>query len=120
MGGQMPNFNQIIAIGHLGRDAETRYTQSGRTVCNFSVAATIRRGEREFTEWFNVEAWGTLGEACGNLKKGEAVMVLGRQKTSSWETQDGETRRRTGVVADHVGRSLWKRAEKVEEDEIPF
>jgi single-strand DNA-binding protein len=116
----MPNLNQSIVIGHLGRDAETRYTQSGRTVCNFSVAATIRLGERELTEWFNVEAWGTLGEACGELKKGEAVIAIGRQKTSSWETKEGETRRRTSLVAEYVGRTLWKRAEKVEEDEIPF
>lgn len=34
----MSSINTITISGRLGRDPETRQTQSGKTICSFSVA----------------------------------------------------------------------------------
>ena len=91
-------MNKIIVIGHLGRDPEMRYTPNGQSVTSFSVASSRRyttsAGEqREETEWFNVSAWGKLGETCNQyLTKGRQVYVEGRLHSRSYEGRDGQTR----------------------------
>jgi len=85
-------------IGNLGRDPEMRYTPNGQSVTSFSVASnrtyTTAAGERrEETEWFNVSAWGKLGELCNQyLSKGRQVYVEGRLSSRSFQGQDGQTR----------------------------
>ena len=91
-------MNRIIVIGHLGRDPEMRYTPNGQAVTSFSVASSRRyttsAGEqREETEWFNVSAWGKLGETCNQyLTKGRQVYVEGRLSSRTYEGRDGQTR----------------------------
>ena len=91
-------MNKIIVIGHLGRDPEMRYTPNGQAVTSFSVASSRRyttsAGEqKEETEWFNVSAWGKLGETCNQyLAKGRQVYVEGRLSSRSYEARDGTTR----------------------------
>ena len=82
----MPALNRVQLIGYLGKDPDSRFTPTGKKVCHFSVGVTQRwksAGElKEYTEWFNIEAWGALGEiAQANLKKGRLVFVEGRLKT---------------------------------------
>jgi len=77
----MPALNRVQLIGNLGKDPETRYTPSGKKVCSFSLAVDRRwktsEGEiKESTDWFNIEAWGRLGETCQEfLSKGRLVYV---------------------------------------------
>ena len=91
-------MNKIIVIGNLGRDPEMRYTPNGQSVTSFSVASnrryTTAAGERrEETEWFNVAAWGRLGELCNQyLTKGRQVYVEGRLRSRSYQGQDGQQR----------------------------
>jgi len=91
-------LNKVMIIGHLGRDPEMRYTPSGRPVTTFSVATnrgwTTAEGERRTeTEWFNVSAWGKLGELCNQwLSKGRQVYVEGRLSSRTYEGRDGQPR----------------------------
>jgi len=100
----MPGLNRVQLIGYLGKDPETRATPTGKKVASFSVAVTRRwhgsEGEsKEATDWFNVEAWGRLGEICQEyLSKGRLVFIEGRLQTDRYE-QDGETRYFTKVIA---------------------
>jgi len=77
-------YQKITIIGHLGRDPEMRYTDSGQTVCNFSVATTrtypgADGSQKKETAWFKVTAWGKLAEICNQyLHKGSKVMIEGR------------------------------------------
>ena len=103
----MPALNRVQLIGRLGRDPETRFIPTGRKVCTFSLAVNrhwkSKEGEtREATDWFNVEAWGRLGEICQEyLTKGSLVYVEGRLQTDRYE-QEGETRYFTKVIARHM------------------
>ena len=98
-------INKVILIGNLGRDPETRYTQGGAPVTNFSVATSEswrdkQSGEQqERTEWHNVVCFARLAEIAGEyLKKGSKVYIEGSLRTSSWE-QEGQKKYRTEVMA---------------------
>ena len=101
----MPALNRVQLIGRLGKDPETRFTPNGKKVANFSLAVGERwkttGGEaKENTEWFNIEAWGRLGEICQQyLQKGRLVLIEGRLKTDRYEDKSGETKYFTKVVA---------------------
>lgn len=104
-------MNSIQLLGNLARDPEVRYTQSGKAVATFNVAATntftSSDGEtKEQTAFINCVAWGALGESVGNLRKGNRAFVEGRLQTRSYETQDGQKCYVTEVVANFVGTSL--------------
>ena len=70
---------QLITIcGRLGRDAELRSTQSGDSVCGFTVAVDYRNGRDKATNWWRVSLWGKRGEALNPyLLKGASVTVSG-------------------------------------------
>lgn len=103
----MPGLNRVELIGRLGRDPESRYTPTGRKVCQFSLAVDRRwrsaSGEpQEATDWFNVEAWGRLGEICQEyLTKGRLVYLDGRLQTDRYE-QGGETKYFTKVISQSI------------------
>ena len=103
-------MNSVQLLGNLARDAEVRYTQNGKAVANFTVAAsntyTTADGEvKEMTSFVPCVGWGKLGEACGKLQKGDRVFVSGRWTTRSYE-KNGEKRYISEVTADFVGESL--------------
>ncbi len=102
----MMSLNRAQIIGNLTRDPELRNTSSGQTVANFGVATssvwTDAAGQRqEKTEFHNIVVWGKLAEICGQyLGKGRKVFVEGRLQTREWESQEGQKRRTTEIVAD--------------------
>ena len=105
-------MNSVQILGNLTKDPEVRFTKSGKAVATFTVAATntyvdsTTNETKEQTAFVNVVAWGKLGESAGNLRKGNRCFVEGRLQTRSYETQDGQKRYVTEVVANFVGTSL--------------
>ena len=102
-------FNQFTGLGRLGRDPEIRNSQSGTKICNMTVACDSGWGENKSTYWARVVAFGKTAEFCERyLKKGDAVLVVGRMQERKWQDQSGNDRFSTEVVADRVqsaGRS---------------
>nr|DAF38190.1 MAG TPA: Single strand binding protein [Caudoviricetes sp.] len=105
-------MNTVQILGNLARDPELRFTKTGRAVATFTVAATntyidsATNETKEQTAFINCVAWGKIGESVGACKKGERLFVNGRIQTRSYDTQDGQKRYVTEVVADFVGRKL--------------
>src|SRR3990167_2093487 len=104
----MSSMNLWIGIGHLGRDADLRYTPGGHAVANFSMACseswTDKSGDKqERTEWLRVVLWGKAAEALAQyLTKGKCVAVQGPLQTREWEDKDGNKRYTTEVKAQRV------------------
>ncbi len=101
------SVNKVILVGHLGRDAETKFTPAGVPVSKFSVATNRRwkdqqTGEwKEETDWANVVLW--RQENLANfLTKGKQVYVEGRLQTRNYDDKDGKKVYVTEVVADDV------------------
>ena len=104
----MAGVNKVILVGNLGRDPETRQTQSGTSVTNFTMATTERWTNRDGvredrTEWHRVVVFGKLAEICSQyLSKGKQVYIEGKLQTRSWDDRDGNKRYTTEVVAQNM------------------
>ncbi len=102
------NLNKVFLLGNLTRDPELRHTAQGTSVANFSIAVnrSYKGNDGDFKKevsYFNIVVWGKTGENCAKyLAKGRAVLVEGRLANRSYETQDGQKRTITEIVADNV------------------
>jgi single-strand DNA-binding protein len=102
------SVNKVIILGRLGQDPELKYTPSGTSVCNFSLATseswTDKSGQKqEKTEWHRIVVWGKLAELCNQyLTKGRQAFVEGKLQTRSWEDKDGSKRYATEILASTV------------------
>ena len=100
-------MNKSILMGRLTRDPEVRYTNSGKCVCQFTLAVdrftTDQDGKRE-ADFVPIVVWGKVGELCGNsLTKGQRALVDGRLQIRSYEAKDGSGKRWvTEVIANTV------------------
>ncbi len=95
-------LNRVILIGRLTQDPELRYTQNGTAVASFTVAVN-RKFKRDEADFIPIVVWNKPAENCANyLGKGRLVAVEGRLQIRSYETQDGQRRRVSEVVADEV------------------
>jgi single-strand DNA-binding protein len=101
------SVNKVMLIGHLGRDAETRFTSGGAAKSTFSVATNRRwkdqqTGEwKEETDWHNIVLW-RQENVANYLTKGVQIYVEGRLQTRNYEDKDGKKVYITEVVADNV------------------
>jgi single-strand DNA-binding protein len=117
----------ITVVGNLTDDPELRFTPTGAAVANFRVASTPRRYNRETNQWEDQDAlflscsvWRQYAEnVAESLQRGSRVIVSGRLKQRSYETNDGEKRTVYEVDVDEIGPSLrWATAKvsKVDRD----
>jgi single-strand DNA-binding protein len=101
------SVNKVILIGHLGRDAETRFTTGGAAKTTFSVATNRRwkdqqTGEfKEETDWHNIVLW-RMENVANYLTKGVQVYIEGRLQTRNYEDKDGKKVYFTEVIGDNV------------------
>lgn len=101
------SVNKVILIGHLGKDAETKFTTGGTSVSKFTIATNWRRkdpqtGEwKEETDWANVAAF-KVENLSPYLTKGKHVYVEGRLSTRAYDDKDGKKTYYTEVVANEI------------------
>lgn len=111
----------ITLVGNLVDDPELRFTGSGVAVANFRVASTPRTFDRQANEWKDGETlfmscsvWRQYAEnVAESLTKGTRVIVSGRLKQRSYETQAGERRTVVELEVDEVGPVLRNATAKV-------
>ena len=119
----MFGVNKVILVGNLGADPEVRKTANQQTVAQFSLATSEswinKEGDRqEKTEWHRIVVWGKLAETCAkHLAKGRQVFIEGRLQTRSWETEQGQKRFTTEVIAGQV-LFLGRSQQNVREDGV--
>jgi single-strand DNA-binding protein len=101
------SINKAILLGHLGKDAETKFTPGGTARTSFTLATSRRWKDqqtgdwKEETDWHNVVLW--RSENLANyLLKGKQVYVEGRISNRSYEDKDGNKKFFTEIVADDV------------------
>lgn len=131
-------MNRFFATGRLAKDPEKRTTQSGVSVCTFTLAVDRRyknaNGERE-TDFFPVVCWRQVADLSAQyLSKGKQVAIAGEVQMRSYE-KDGQKRYVTEVVADEVqflspkgdgmerGRGTTQEPEMTpvsDDDDLPF
>ncbi|ALY09365.1 single strand DNA binding protein [Arthrobacter phage Jawnski] len=116
----MAGETTITVIGNLTNDPELRFTPSGSAVANFTIASTPRTFDRQANEWKDGETlflraavWRETAEnVAESLLKGMEVIAVGRLKSRSYETKEGEKRTVIELEVDSIGPSLrWMTAQ---------
>jgi single-strand DNA-binding protein len=110
----MAGETTITVIGNLTNDPELRFTPSGSAVANFTIASTPRTFDRNSNEWKDGETlflrsavWREAAEnVAESLTKGMAVIAVGRLKSRSYETKEGEKRTVIELEVEEIGPSL--------------
>jgi single-strand DNA-binding protein len=103
----MASFTRVILVGNVTRDIELKYTGGGTAVTDLGLAVNDRRksasGEWvDETTFIDVTLWGRTAEVASEyLSKGSPVLVEGRLKLDTWET-DGQKRSKLRVVGERM------------------
>lgn len=107
-------IDTITITGGLPRDAELRFTKSGKAVTSFTLASSDNRFDQEQNQWvktrsmyLDVTIWDETknqnpvqwAHLAAELKKGDQVAVTGKLITRSWETREGEKRSKVELLA---------------------
>ena len=101
----MKTINKVEIQGFLGRDAEEKTFESGRTLISMSLATdeSYKNKNDEWvtnTTWHNVTYWkNKKDENTDFLKKGELISVSGKLNTRKYTDKSGNERYITEVVA---------------------
>ena len=103
----MSDTNTVVLTGNLTRDPELRYTPKGVAVANVGLASNrkYRQGDEIKDEacFIDVTVFGSTAEAVAKyLDKGRKVLVEGRLRFHSWETEVGQKRSKLDVIAERV------------------
>jgi single-strand DNA-binding protein len=101
------SVNKVILVGHLGRDAETKFTAGGTSITRFSVATNRRTKDSQSGEWKDETDWTNVvlfkaENYSSYLTKGKQLYVEGRIQTRSYEDKDGKKVYSTEVIAEEV------------------
>lgn len=94
-------MNSIVLLGRMTKDAEVRYTSTGKVVAGFTLAVDrpySKDGNKE-TDFINCYLWGKSAETLGNsVHKGQRVLVEGRLQIRPYTDKNGNKRTAAEVV----------------------
>lgn len=99
-------LNVVVLMGRLARDPELKTTQSGNSVCTFSIACdrsyTAKDEERK-ADFFTITAWRQTAEfICKYFQKGSLIAIEGSLQTRQYQDKNGNNRTTTEVLASRV------------------
>ena len=100
-------FNRIVLVGHLTRDIELRYTQSGAAIGSCGIAVTrkfnVNGEKREETCFIDITFFGKQAEIANQyLGKGSKLLVEGRLKFDQWTDNNGNNRSKHTVAVENM------------------
>ena len=122
------SYNKITLIGNLGRDPESKTFESGATKVKVSIATSEKIKDEYVSDWHNLEAWGKTGELLQkHFKKGDTVMIEGKQKNTTYSDRDGMSKNYSYVAVEKIvwlpktkPQTLKIYPEGEPKDDIPF
>lgn len=118
-------LNDVKLQGRMTREPELRQTQSGKSVCGFSLAVK-GNGKDAPTDFFDCVAWGNTAEFVSRyFSKGALMIVSGRLQTREWQDQNGAKRKSVEVVVNDAYFCESKQKQETpyfaeEDEELPF
>lgn len=99
-------LNQIVLVGRLVKDIEVEELESGKRVVNavLAVPRNFKNSEGEYdTDFIDVVIWNSIADNTAEYcHKGDIIGIKGRLETNNYETENGEKRKSTQVIAEKV------------------
>ncbi len=105
-------MNKVFLSGNLTRDAEVRYTQTGKAFARMGIAVNRPFSKEKTVDFFNLTAFGKTAEFCGRyMTKGVRVLVEGSIQTDNYENKDGVKVNSVSIVVDNIEFAGAKRSD---------
>ena len=99
-------YNKVILMGRICRDPELKTTQSGVSMCRFTIAVDRqfqKQGEERQADFFDVTAWRQTAEfVCKWFSKGKMIFIDGKLQNDNYTDQNGNKVYRNSIIADNV------------------
>ncbi|MDA3053545.1 single-stranded DNA-binding protein [Campylobacter sp. JMF_03 NE3] len=101
-------FNKVVLVGHLTRDIELRYLQTGTAIGKSAIAVTRKytanNGQKaEETCFIDITFWGRIAEIANQyLRKGSKCLIEGSLKFEQWQDQNGQNRSKHSVSVENM------------------
>lgn len=93
------SLNIVTLVGRAGRDPEVKYFESGKVVCNLTLAVNRRTRRTDEPDWFNLEIWDKTAEIAANyVRKGSLIGVKGSLKFDYWDDRATGVKRSKPVI----------------------
>ena len=95
--------NTVKLKGFLGKDAESKTTHNGKTYAVLSMATKSSYKDKQKdewvsrTEWHRIVCFGKPADFAMDLKKGDYIDVQGELRSSEYETQVGQGKKKIPV-----------------------
>jgi len=94
-------MNQVVILGRATADPSCRYTQSGKCVTEITLAVDRGYGDKKKTSFITCQSWEKQAETLANsVSKGQRLLVEGKWAQQTWETNEGQKRRKDYVEID--------------------
>ena len=100
------SVNQVNIMGNIGK-IEQRFTGSGTSVVNFSLAITEKEKDQagnyvDRTDWINCVAFGKRSETIYSyFQKGSEIFIAGKLRVSKYQDKvSGQDRYKTEVIVN--------------------
>ena len=116
-------INRVVLVGRLTRDPELRRTNTGTSVCSFTVAVDNRQKNPDGSRSASFIPCTVFQQAADNmtkfLRKGSLVGVEGRLNQRSFTRKDGTNASVLEVLCDSV-QFLEPKSGEAKEVEVSF
>ena len=113
-------LNQIVIVGRLTSNPEVVKSENGgsdRSQITLAVPRSYKNADGAYdTDFVDCVLWGGVAENTAEYcKKGDIVGVKGRIQTNTYETEEGEKKKSTQIVAEKI---TYLSSRKEKEDDI--
>jgi single-stranded DNA-binding protein len=99
------DLNHVTLTGILERDPITRFADHGTQQVHFTLKLTeAGPAGQAFTLYVPIEAYSQVAELVGDLHAGDAALVAGKLKWTSYTAKDGTKKSTLAVLARLVKR----------------
>ena len=121
-------MNNVSLVGRLTKDPELKTTQSGLSVCRFTVAVD-RPYSKDQADFINCITWRKTAEFITSyFSKGQRIALTGSIQTGSYTGKDGKTVYTTNINVNNIefceskkqSDSSGNNLNNVETDDMPF
>lgn len=99
------SLNHIVLMGRMVKDPELKQTQSGVSVCNFTIAVDrdYKNGDEKVADFVDCVVWRNSTDFVSKyMKKGRMVVVSGSLQSRKWQDKEGNNRTSWEVQAQNV------------------
>ena len=95
-------MNKVFLTGNCAGEMKLKATQTGLSICEFSIAQNYFRGKEKAVNFFQCAAFGKTAEFLSQYAtKGSKLAIMGELRQETWE-KEGKKESRVKIIIDRA------------------